>query len=290
MLIRIPGTSANLGPGFDCFGMAWQCYNEIEFLPSEKLIIEGCDEQYRNGDNLAFRGWNAAFAAAGRTAESVKIVFGKTDVPVSRGLGSSATLIVGGAAAADAMYGLGLGRQGILDAATAVEGHPDNVAPAVFGGLTASAMDGKKAVTSFFPVSDKLHFTALIPDFELSTTLARLVLPDEVSRADAIFNVSRAALLLRALGDGDAELLRLAMDDRIHQPYRWGLIEGSEEAVAMAMDCGAAGVCISGAGPTILCAAEDEDFTERIREAVARRFPAWEVRAMPIDREGVRAV
>ena len=290
MIVRVPGSSANLGPGFDCFGLAWQVYNEVEFTTGgDNLSIEGCDEQYRNEENLAYQGFCKALEVREKKVEEgVRIRFLRSDISICRGLGSSAALCVAGVAAADALYGLQLGRQGILDAATAVEGHPDNVAPAICGGLTASMMDGRRAVTVNFPIHESLRFTALIPDFQLSTAMARAVLPKEVSRADAIFNVSRGALLLNALGSGDLELLGIAMDDRLHQPYRWELIHGSETAKAIARSCGAAALCISGAGPTILCVTDDEGFTERVRKALAPQLPTWEVRELKLDREGVQ--
>lgn len=288
MRILVPSSSANLGPGFDCFGIAWQSRNEIFFEHSDTLSIEGCAVEYANSVNLAWLGFSKAMQLAGKKAAGVKIIFGKTDIPICRGLGSSAALCAAGAAAADALFNLGLGRQGILDAATAVEGHPDNVAPAIFGGLTASMMDGERAVTVNFPIHERLRFTALIPDFQLSTAMARAVLPKSVNRADAIFNVSRGALLLNALGSGDLELLSIAMDDRLHQPYRWELISGSEAARKIAKECGAAALCISGAGPTLLCVTGEDGFAERTREALAIELPGWEVRELQVDREGVR--
>ena len=288
MRILVPSSSANLGPGFDCFGIAWQSRNEIFFERSDTLSIEGCAVEYANSVNLAWLGFSKAMELSGKPCEGVHIRFGKAEIPICRGLGSSAALCVAGVAAADALYGLQLGRQGILDAATAVEGHPDNVAPAICGGLTASMMDGRRAVTVNFPIDESLRSTALIPDFQLSTAMARAVLPKEVSRADAIFNVSRGALLLNALGSGDLELLGIAMDDRLHQPYRWELIHGSAAANNIARQCGAAALCISGAGPTILCVTDDEGFTERVRDALAPQLPTWEVRELKIDREGVQ--
>lgn len=288
MRVLVPSSSANLGPGFDCFGIAWQSRNELFFDKCDTLSIEGCAEEYANDTNLAWQGFAKAMELAGEKCEGAHIRFGRTDIPISRGLGSSAALSVAGAAAADALYHLNLGREGILDAVTAVEGHPDNVAPAVYGGLTASMMDGTRAVTVNFPIHDRLCFTALIPDFQLSTAKARAVLPVQVARADAIFNISRGALLLNALGSGDLELLSIAMDDKLHQPYRWGLIPGSDEARAVAKECGAAALCISGAGPTILCVTEDESFTSRVRSAMAAVLPAWEVRELKIDRQGVQ--
>lgn len=287
MRVLVPSSSANLGPGFDCFGMAWQSRNEIFFERSDSLSIEGCAVEYANSVNLAWLGYSKAMELAGRACEGVHIRFGKAEIPICRGLGSSAALSVAGAAAADALYHLGLGRQGILDASTAVEGHPDNVAPCIYGGLTASMMDGSRAVTVNFPVHESLRFTALIPNFQLSTAMARSVLPPTVPRADAIFNVSRGALLLNALGSGDLELLGHAMEDKLHQPYRWNLIPGSDVARQAAGDCGAPALCISGAGPTILCVTNDEGFPLRIRSALASALPGWEVRELKIDREGV---
>ena len=147
------------------------------------------------------------------------------------------------------------------------------------------ANDGR-ALTRRFPISEALNFTALIPPFELSTALARSVLPESVSREDAIFNVSRAALLLRALGDGDAELLAFAMDDRIHQPYRARLIDGFSHARIEAQECGAAGICISGAGSTLLCVASRPDFPERMETALSMALPGWELKVLTPDLNG----
>lgn len=286
MIIRVPASSANLGPGFDSFGIAWQLYNEIDFQIAEELSISGCDEQFCNENNLAYVAYRRVLERCGIGDEGVAIRFGRTAIPVSRGLGSSAALIVAGVMAANELYQLGLSRDELFLLATEVEGHPDNVAPALYGGLTVSAMNGGRALTRRFPISDKLHFIALIPPFELSTALARGVLPDSVSRADAIFNISRAALLLRALGDGDAQLLSFAMDDRIHQPYRSKLIDGFTHARIEAQECGAAGICISGAGSTLLCVASRDDFADRMETALTLSLPGWEVKELQPDLSG----
>ena len=288
MIVRVPASSANLGPGFDSFGIAWQLYNEISFQPAEKTEIFGCGEAYRNEDNLALRAYRRVLERCGVRDGGVAIRFGRTSIPVSRGLGSSAALICAGVIAANELHGLGLLRDELFLLATEVEGHPDNVAPALYGGLSVSAMAGGQAVTRRFPVSDRLFFTALIPPFELSTALARSVLPETVSRTDAIFNVSRGALLLRALEDGDAELLSFAMDDRLHQPYRASLIDGFSAARAEAQECGAAAICISGAGPTLLCVADRPDFPARMETALSMALPGWELRALSPDLDGAR--
>lgn len=291
MKFRIPASSANLGPGFDCFGIAWQCYNEIEFIPREEgLLISGCAEKYCNEDNLAYKAYHAAMTWAGQRESGLEIRFGRTDIPVSRGMGSSAALIVGGVVAANAIHGLELSGSELLAIATSVEGHPDNIAPALFGGFTVSAMDGIAAVTTHFPISEKLFFTLLIPDFELSTELARSVLPEAVSRQDAIFNISRSALLIKALERGDRQLMRIALEDKLHQPYRTKLIQGFETAEAAAKKLGAMGICISGAGSTLLCIADRPEFSAEMEETLKESLPGWKVLGVKPDLQGVKMI
>jgi len=286
MIARVPGSSANLGPGFDCFGIAWQLYNEVEFEKREGLLIEGCDRQYCNESNLAYAAYRAVLESAGIADKGAYIRFGRTDVPVSRGLGSSSVLICAGVIAANELYGLRLPKEKLFEIATAAEGHPDNIAPALFGGFTASTMENGKPITAHFPVSDKLRFTVLIPDFELSTALARSVLPGEYSRGDAVFNVSRAAMLIRAMADGDGALMSVAMQDKIHQPYRAGLIEGYEKVNEWARELGCCGMCISGAGSTLLCVSTDEGFTQRMEQRIKRNYPGWRAIAVQPDLSG----
>jgi len=287
MIVRVPGSSANLGPGFDCFGIAWQCYNTLEFQKAEAFSVTGCPEEFQNRENLAYLGYEAVCRQAGIDPSRVAIRFGETEIPVSRGLGSSAALLVAGAAGANALHRLGLSREELLSIAAPLEGHPDNIAPSLLGGLSVSIMEGGRTISRPFPVSDKLHFTALIPDFRLSTALARSVLPESYSRSDVIFNVSRASLLLRALADGDGELLARAMADAVHQPYRTRLIAGFEQAKALAMEQGALALCISGAGPTLLCVSEQESFAENMQRVLPKTFPGWRCLALQVDREGV---
>lgn len=291
MKIRVPASSANLGPGFDCFGIAWQLYNELEFeLCGEGLSISGCSDLYANEDNCAYVAYKAVLERCGIELTGLHIHFGECQIPMGRGLGSSSALLVAGVMAANELHGLGLSRSELLDMATVLEGHPDNVAPALFGGLSASAMVVGKPVTVPYPLSEKLRFTALIPPLELSTVEARRVLPYQVPREDAIFNISRAALLLSALGSGDTELLKVAMDDRIHQPYRIPLIPGYDIARGLAYKCGAAGVCVSGAGPSLLCVSDDDGFAEKVVEAARFPLPGLRVLPMAVDHRGAYIV
>lgn len=289
MKVRVPASSANIGPGFDCFGIAWQLYNEIEFLTGgNALEITGCPKYYCDENNLCYVGYTAALSARGLQKSPVSINFLKTEIPISRGLGSSASLIVSGIAAADALFGLKLTDEELLRVAAAAEGHPDNVAPSLFGGFRASFMGGGKILSVPLKLGGGLYFTALIPDFKLSTKKARGVLPAKLARADAVFNVSHTALLIKAMESGDVRLMSEALKDRVHQPYRQKLIDGYETAEKLALDAGAAGVCISGAGPSLLCVSGSAGFSEEIKTRLAEILPGWSVLPLLADFEGAK--
>lgn len=286
--VRVPATSANLGPGFDSFGCALALYNTYTFeIISGGLEISGCPEEFRNRDNLSVVAYRYAMEAMGLLVEPLSLHI-EAEIPVCRGLGSSSAMIIGGVMAANALHGSPLSREEILRLCTVVEGHPDNLAPALYGGMTASLMRGGRPITARFPLSEKLRFFALVPPFPLSTQLARSVLPQRVPFADAVFNVSHAALLLRALETADTEMIALALDDRLHQPYRKGLIEGYDAAEQTAKDCGATAFCISGAGSTCLCIADNDAVGDRLRERLPSVCPGWEVLSLAVDTEGAK--
>lgn len=286
--VRVPATSANLGPGFDSFGCALALYNTytFEIIPGG-LEIYGCDEEYRNRDNLSIVAYRYAMEALGLPMDNLCLHI-DANIPVCRGLGSSSAMIIGGVMAANALHGNTLSREELLHLCTVVEGHPDNLAPALYGGMTASLMRNGRPVTARFPLSDKLRFLALVPNFHLSTELARSVLPQRVPFADAVFNVSHAALLLRALETADTDMIALALDDRLHQPYRKNLIEGFDTAEAVAKECGATAFCISGAGPTCLCIADNDQVGACLREKLPQVLPGWQVLALQVDTEGAK--
>ena len=283
--IRVPGSSANLGPGFDCVGIAWNIYNEITFTLTEApgLLVTGCEEQYANEYNLANIAFVEVIKQTGRKfgRRGLRIEFGETQIPVSRGLGSSASLIDAGVLAANELLETGLSENELFAIATNLEGHPDNIAPAMFGGLTAGVMDNGRAIYAHYDVTDKLHFTAMIPSFELSTQLARTVLPKAVTMQDAIFNLSRTALLIRALETGDSGLLSVALKDQIHQQYRARLINDYYAMKHIAEQAGCTGFCISGAGPTLLAFSDNEMVAERIRNSLAWQR-VWKVLPLKI--------
>ena len=269
--IAVPATSANLGPGFDVLGLALSLHNVFEFdAQAEGLSITGCDPAYAGEDNLAVAAWRAVERRAGAKPSGIRLHI-ETNVPVARGLGSSATLLAAGALAANYFLGAPLGQDEILSILTELEGHPDNVAPALLGGLRGSmAVDGR-VLCAEYPVHPGFGFCTLIPNFETSTRDARRVLPGQVPFSDATANLARLALTLRALETGDAEMLGAAMDDRLHQPYRKQLIHEYDRVRALALANGAAAFCISGSGSTLLSvvrAEEAETFAERMESAL----------------------
>ena len=288
--IRVPATTANLGPGFDAFGCALSLYTDVTFEETDRgLEITGCDEEFTGPDNLAYVAYCAALATMSEELRGVKIHI-DTNIPVARGLGSSAALLVAGAMGANVLRGNKLSTQGLLNITNAMEGHPDNLAPAFYGGLTASMVDNGLPVCVNFPLHPDWQFLALVPDFSLSTAKARAVLPEQVSRADAIYNISHGALVLKALELGDEKLLRTAMQDRLHQNYRKKLITDYEQIEALVRTTGAA-FCLSGAGPTLLCITQDNQLQEKLAKKLDLMTTAnWQMIPLHIEFQGARVI
>lgn len=288
--LRVPATTANLGPGFDCLGCALNLYAYFTFEKTAgDLDITGCPCEYCNAGNLAYQ----AFVAACETWEvpvpglNIHI---DSPIPPSRGLGSSAAMIVAGVAAASFIHGLDKSKQEFLEVATKVEGHPDNVAPAIFGGLRVSLMENDKVYSASAPISEEIFFLALVPGFTLSTRESRAVLPATISRLDGVYNTGHASLLLRALETGDRNLLSVAMGDKLHQPYRFPLIADGERIARIAKEQGADGVCISGAGPTLLCLYHEDSFPSRMAQAMREIPGGWQLMELKADLEGLTVV
>ena len=288
--IRVPATTANLGPGFDAFGCALGLYTDVTFEETEwGLEITGCDEAYTGPDNLAYVSYCAALATMSEELRGVKIHI-DANIPICRGLGSSAALLVAGAMGANVLRGNKLSTQGLLNITNAMEGHPDNLAPAFLGGLTASMVDNGLPVCVNFPLHPDWQFLALIPDFNLSTAKARAVLPQQVNRADAIYNVAHGALVLKALELGDEKLLRTAMQDRLHQNYRKHLITDYEKIEALVRTTGAA-FCLSGAGPTLLCITRNKNLDEMLAKKLDAITEAkWQMIPLHIEFEGAKVI
>lgn len=287
--VRVPATSANIGPGFDCLGVALTMYAGFtcEIIDSG-LEITGCPEIYRNGNNLFVQAYRRAEREIGVEPMPIRVHI-ETDVPVSRGLGSSASLWAGGVSAANALNGSPLSKEKLVELCNELEGHPDNIAPAVLGGMCASFVEDGVPTTMKVDVADNIGFIALIPNFETETKAMRAVLPKEIPFADAVFNSSRLAVMLHGFERGRLELIAKALDDRLHQPYRKHLIHEYFRAEAAAKKAGCAAFCISGSGSTCLgvCEAERaEAIAETVQKELLGSEYEWRVVALKLDHEG----
>ena len=278
--VRVPGTSANCGPGFDTLGIACTIYNELELtLKEEPGIVfdvegEGAENIPQDERNVVWRSVCYLLEQAGATDKyRGGILRMSNEVPLSRGLGSSATAIVAGLKAANVLVGNMFNRRELLQFATKIEGHPDNVAPAIFGGFTVNIVSkGRAQCFSFLPKL-RMKMVAAVPDFPLPTKTAREVLPEMVSRQDAIFNIGRSSLLVAALCKGNEHFLRQSFEDALHQPYRAELIPGMMEVFSAAKSAGAMGATLSGAGPCLMAYVLERDRCAReVGDAMVEAF------------------
>lgn len=266
--IRVPATSANLGPGFDCMGLALDVWNEISFAPAERIThhVEGEGaEKFKGARNLLTKAFVRLHEVCGKRVQGAEIQ-ARNEIFVSSGLGSSAAAIVGGLCGANEMLGNPLVEKDLLKIATEMEGHPDNVAPALFGGLVVSVMKQDEIVTRRYEVPE-MTIVIVKPQVEWLTKTARAVLPKSFSRNDALFNIGRAVLVTDALRSGDLDLLQAVMDDRVHQPYRLKHVSGGTAALKTAKRFGAA--ALSGAGPSIIAFVRPEQAQKALKEMCA---------------------
>jgi len=281
--VSVPATTANIGPGFDCLGAALTLYNHFEFSLADRLTItasgEGADKVERDETNLVYRAIAKFYQHIDRPIPAIAF-HTDTKIPLSRGLGSSATAIVGGLFGANLLAGSPLDRMELLNLAIAMEGHPDNVAPAMLGGcqLMASNQSGGWEYCDL-TWHESIGLVVAIPDFELSTAKAREVLPKQFSMHDAVFNASHLALLSHGIQTGNVNWLKAGLQDRLHQNYRQSLITGMAEVQAAAIAAGAYGLVISGAGPTLLSLAPMGTI-EAVAQAMSQAWQAIGVNAV----------
>ncbi|MDO5785592.1 MAG: homoserine kinase [Eubacteriales bacterium] len=287
--VTVPATSANMGPGFDSIGIALNLYN--------RFYMEECDcidISAKNGENIPNDETNLIYQCAkkvydicGTPMPGLRLIE-DCSIPQTRGLGSSSACTVAGLIGANALLGGPLHQENIIDLAAAIEGHPDNSTPAILGGFCTSLLEYGKVWSVRVPIADKVDFVAFIPNFELATETARQALPQTIPHKDAVFNLSRAALLTGSLVTGDLHNLSAAVGDCLHQPYRFGLIPDGEEIVKSANGLGALGTFLSGAGPTIIAMVDKEDKTYYSRACMyfADRFPDWTPVLLACDEVG----
>ncbi len=290
--VRVPATSANVGVGFDCLGIALTLSNGFAFAPAETFSVTGCDERFQGDDNLVWTSYRATLASLGLEGAPFSLAI-DTRVPLSGGLGSSSTCIVAGVVCALAAAGEGaLGEEGIdareaLRHALAIEGHPDNVAPAIMGGLvSAFTTEEGELETVETAVDERWRFCVLAPSYEVRTEDARRVLPKDVPRETAIWQMARCLVLPRALETGDGELLRHALQDRLHEPYRRRLIPDYDEARRSSEDAGAEGFWISGSGSAMVAACLGDGAAGRVMAAWREAFPGFLAYRLEADNVG----
>lgn len=289
--IQVPATSANLGSGFDSLGIALTLYNQVWMEESDTLDISSKDSIKIPTDerNLIYQTVRSVYEECGKKLPGLHLIQ-QNNIPMARGLGSSSACIVAGILGANRMLGNPLSQQELINLAAKIEGHPDNTTPAMEGGLVASAMEAGRVYSVSVPVSEKICFALFIPPFELKTEKARSVLPENYSRADAVYNLSRSALMTASLFSGKLENLRVAVQDRIHQPYRSGLIDHLDTVFRTSYELGSLGTYVSGAGPTIISMIEADSQQDFIRYATKhlkeKGVSGWQLQILQTDPHG----
>lgn len=298
--VQVPASTANLGPGFDTLGMALDLYAWIEMSIAEQTRVTLIGDELSgiptDESNLVYKVAQRVFEEAGVSYPHLDIVM-KSDIPLTRGLGSSASAIVGALAAANALIDHKLSDDQLFQMASRIEAHPDNVGASLFGGIVVAYWDGERAEYIRLNPPEKLKVLAVIPDFQLSTHEARNALPQQVSLQDAVFNVSHSSLLVAALAQGNLDMIRHAMKDQLHQPYRASLVPGMEDILARAVEHGALGVALSGAGPTMLALVDadaDSKQLEQLETFMQGRFAdegiQVQLRWLQPEAQGVRVL
>ena len=289
--VRIPATSANIGPGFDSLGLAVSFYNYVYIQEGEGLTIISHDGAQipTDEDNLVYKSARQLYEICGRTFSGLYIEQ-ISHIPQARGLGSSSACIVGGLVGANRLMGCPLNQDEIVNLAGVMEGHPDNSTPAIVGGLVTAVLDEGRVYYVKQEIGPELKFAAIIPDFELETSVARSCLPEQVTHTDARFNLARSALMAVSLYSGRYENLRAAAGDRLHKPYRLKFIPKAQEVIDLCYDCGAYAAYISGAGSSLMAIFNDHklDFEQKARDGLDKMgLSSWKLVILSIDNGGV---
>ena len=303
--VKVPATSANLGPGFDCLGLALPIYNtitieetvlpgtgvEINLLSEEENIDEMIfDNIPRDENNVIYKAVEMLYNSIGQEPSELRINI-QSQIPITRGLGSSASVVVGGLMAANKLLGNPADTTALLSIATEVEGHPDNVAPAILGGFVlASQEDDGSIICEKLNWPEEWDITVCIPDFELSTNIARSVLPDAVKLQDAVYNAKHLAMMIQAINNKDPKLMKAAMHDKLHQPYREKLVPGMREIMeAFKHEDGVIGCVLSGAGPSMLIISHKYDLDKiqsKVREIWEGQSIKTDIRTLKVEPNG----
>lgn len=297
VVVKVPATSANVGAGFDCMGLALNLCSELKIekndsAETEIIVPAGCEKVIpADKRNYVYQAMEKVFELVGKKLEGYRI-FTDVTIPMTRGLGSSSAAIVGGLVGANFVLGNPLSQKELLKIACDMEGHPDNVAPAILGGFVVSVYDGTNVECIKKEISDDVSFAAIIPDFHLQTKKSRAVLPEKVTLKDAVFNLSHAAFTAAAFIEGDFSRLKYGIKDKLHQDYRIPLIKGAEEIMNVCTTYGADACYLSGAGPTIMSIvlSKPEEFEQKLRSYMNNNgFEKWELRMLKAENAGATA-
>lgn len=288
--LKIPASSANMGAGFDTMGIALSLYNRMRI----EEIPQGIEISAANGaivpkgeNNLIYRAMRIVFEKVGYTPTGIRI-FQDSDIPMTRGLGSSSACIVGGMLAANIISGRQLSYDEIIHLAATQEGHPDNVGPALYGGFCISLTEGNRTIVKSRKINSSIKFAVIIPDYFVATKKSRGVLPDEVPFRDAVFNISHALLFNEALVAGDTELLKIGVRDKLHQQYRKSYIDEMDKIFEKTYELGSCATYLSGSGPTILSVLDSnyKRFNDEMKRFFTENSHRWKCMILDVDNVG----
>lgn len=283
--IQVPATSANVGVGFDCLGLALNLYSYFTFEEIDGFSISGTEKRFLNKDNLVYTSFLKALTYLNKEVKGVSIYI-DSHVPVARGLGSSATCVVGGVLGAYALTNTLIDKDEILKICTEIEGHPDNVAPAIFGGLMASYQTKEEVVSVRYPVDERFHFLALIPDFETKTSDARKVLPTTIPFSTAVTNSAKLSVVLKGFEMYNSNILSLALKDEVHEPFRKELIYEYQAVKEICEEIESVCFYISGSGSTLMNVMCDISCIDVIQEKVSLLNHHWQCKLLKLSKEG----
>ena len=293
--IKVPATTANIGSGFDTLGMALDLYNEFEIseIESGVEVVNGSEIiDIPIEENLIYKGIITVLDYYKYEYKGFRIDVSGCNIPMSRGLGSSATCVVAGVIAGNQIVGNKMSLEDIINFCTQIEGHPDNVVPAIVGGMVISIEKNDKVSYSKVNVPQNLKFVAMIPEFKVSTADARKVLPSEYNNHDCVFNIARVAMLINAMNNSELENIRISLEDKIHQPYRKQLINNIDDIFEKCKELGSVGEFISGSGSTLITIVKNEEisFIDKMKNYLSSLKGNWRICELNVDLDGAKVI